>query len=46
MDSVFREPFMIGGVALPAEALVAIYLDEICVFSECIDQMSCVYVGS
>ena len=33
MDNVFRQPLMIGGTSLPAEALVAIYLDDSCVLS-------------
>lgn len=38
MDSVFRKPMMVGGVSLPAEALVAIYLDDICVFSNSMEE--------
>jgi transposase InsO family protein len=38
MDSVFREPLQVGVATLSAESIIAIYLDDICVFSRTIDE--------
>jgi hypothetical protein len=38
MDNVFREPLQIGTCSLSSESFLAIYLDDICVFSQTIDE--------
>jgi hypothetical protein len=38
MDSAFREPLQVGNSTLAAETLLAVYLDDICIFSQTLQE--------
>jgi hypothetical protein len=38
MDSAFREPLQIGNSAMSAESLLAICLDDVCIFSQTLEE--------